>query len=113
MAIAEDKLWGPIDMAHWRATPCVTGRLAIEQDVKEGRAVFYIAGEQSTLKPIPLLLPACAILHDEKKATPVILIQAEESPEIKEVGYRNLSGGNGICTIAELEILKEPDERFK
>jgi hypothetical protein len=48
-----------------------------------------------------------------KKATAVILVQAEEMPKVKTIGFRFLSGGNGVCTLAELEILKGPDERFK
>ena len=102
-------------MQKWKDTPCVSGRLATEQDVKEGRAVFYISGDRSELKPIKISLPACAIHHDlqSKKATPVILIQAEETPKVKAIGFRFLSGGNGVCTLAELEILKSPDERFK
>ncbi|HWZ94937.1 MAG TPA: hypothetical protein VNW30_07065 [Opitutaceae bacterium] len=115
MSIAGDKLWGPVDMKHWKTTPCVSGRLATEQDVREERATFYLSGDRSELKPILIPLPACAIHHEEKekRATPVILIQAEETPKIKTVGFRYLGGGNGVCTLAELEILKEPDGRFK
>jgi hypothetical protein len=113
MAIAQDKLWGPIDMKSWKATPCVSGRLATEQDVKGGRATFYIEGDRTTLKPIALLLPACAILREEKKETPVIVIQAEETPKSKTVGVRFLEGGNGVCMLEELELLAAPDARFK
>jgi len=115
MAFSEGTLWGPIDMAKWRDTPCISGRLGDEKDVKEGRAVFYISGDRAELKPIKISLPACAIWNDSqsKKATPVILVQAEETPKMKAVGFRFLSGGNGVCTIAELEILKGPDQRFK
>jgi hypothetical protein len=115
MAFSEDNLWGPIDMHKWKDTPCISGRLATEQDIKDGKAVFYISGDRSELKPLDISLPACAIWHDaqSKKDTPVILIQAEETPKLKAVGFRFLSGGNGACTLAELEILKSPDERFK
>jgi len=113
MATAKDKLWGPIDMKNWKAIPCVSGRPATEQDVKEGRAAFYITGDQTTLKPILLTLPACAILREGYKETPVIVIQAEETPESKTVGVRFLGGGNGVCTLGELEILAAPDARFK
>jgi len=113
MAIAQDKLWGPIDMNHWKATPCVSGRLATERDVKEGRAVFYIEGDETTLKPMALSLPTCAILREEKKETPVIVIQAEETPKSKTMGVRFLGGGNGVCTLEDLEILASPDTRFK
>jgi hypothetical protein len=99
-------------MKSWMSTPCVSGRIASETDVKEGRAAFYIEGERSTLKPIALSLPACAILREEKKVTPVILIQAEQTPKSKTIGFRFLGGGNGVCTLEELEILMAPDERF-
>jgi hypothetical protein len=115
MAYSEDVLWGPIDMQKWKVTPCVSGRLAAEQDVKEGRAVFYISGDRNELRPIKISLPACAIWHDSKsnKDTPVVLIQAEETPTVKAIGFRFLSGGNGACTLEELKILQGPDERFK
>jgi hypothetical protein len=115
MAHSEDTLWGPIDVKKWRDIPCVSGRLATEQDVKEGKAAFYLGGNRSELKPIKISLPACAIQHDAKsnKDIPVILIQAEETPKIKVIGIRFLSGGNGVCTLEELQILKGPDERFK
>lgn len=113
MALAQDKLWGPIDMRSWKTTLCVSGRIATERDVKEGKATFYIEGDRATLKPIALSLPACAILREEKKETPVIVMQAEETPRSKTVGVRFLTGGNGVCTLEELEILSAPDGRFK
>ena len=111
---AEDKLWGPVDMAHWKDTPCVVGRLATETDVKEGRAAFYVTGDPA-MKPLEIVLPACAIWNDSerKRAVPVILIQAVQTSKITAVGFRFLSGGNGVCLLSELEILKGPDERFK
>lgn len=35
-------LWGPILVEQWQQTPCLRGRIAVEQDVKDGRAVFYL-----------------------------------------------------------------------
>jgi len=115
MTYSKNNLWGPIDAQKWEATPCVVGRLASEQDVKEGKAVFYISGDLSGVKPIGISLPACALYHEvaSKEATPVILIQAEETPKAQTIGFRFISGGNGVCTLAELEILKGPNEKFK
>ena len=115
IARSEDKLWGPVDMVHWRDTPAISGRIAVEKDVKEGRAAFYVTGDPNTHRAISIALPACAILHESgaKTVTPVIVIQAEETPRSKTVGYRPLGGGNGVCTLAELEILEGPDERFR
>jgi hypothetical protein len=59
-------------------------------------------------------LPACAIHHDADtgRATPVVVIQVEAAPNQIIAGVRLLEGGYMICTLAELEIVEEPDERF-
>ena len=103
--------WGPIDLARWRKTPHVEGRAANDQDVNEGRAVFAVGGE-----PVELDLPSCAIVTEEGvgEATPVIIIQAEriDGGEVA-VGFRLIDGGTGIATLDEVELLSEPDERFR
>jgi hypothetical protein len=77
--------------------------------------MFYIGGDLKEVVPLALRLPACAILHktDAKAAVPVKIIQAEETPKSKLIGFRFISGGNGICTLAEVEILDGPDKRFQ
>ena len=104
-------LWGPIDMQHWRKTPVTYGRTATDRDVEEGQAVFAIGGE-----PVELDLPSCAIVTEEEvgEPTPVILIQAERLDDgTVAVGYRLIDGGTGIATLSEVELLSEPDERFR
>jgi hypothetical protein len=108
------ELWGPIDIRSWRSTPVVNGRVATEADVERGCAAFYIA--PGTSRPYDLPLPFPAIVREEGigEPTPVILIQAEElDAETVAVGYRFVDGGNGLCTLAECELLTEPDERFQ
>ena len=111
---------GAVPISSWRETPCTQERVATEADVRSGRAVFYLdwfEGQRS--RPFPLDLPVCAVLHEEGRVdTPVVIIQAETSiTTIGEqnvfVGYRPLTGGNGICGLGDLEILSQPDERFK
>ena len=100
-----------IDMKKWRETPHVSGRAATDADVNEGRAVFAIGGE-----PVELDLPACAIVSEEEvgEPTPVILIQAERlEDKTVAVGYRFLDGGTGIASLDDIELLSEPDERFR
>lgn len=103
--------WGPIDIRSWRDTPAMEGRAATDDDVAAGRAVFAVGGE-----PVPLDLPSCAIATEEDvgEPTPVIVVQAERLDDgTIAVGYRFLDGGTGIATLAEVELLSEPDERFR
>jgi hypothetical protein len=103
--------WGPIDLKNWRQTPATEGRAATDADVDAGRAVFAVGGQ-----PVPLDLPSCAIVTEEElgEPTPVILIQAERLEDgTIAVGYRFLEGGTGIATLAEVELVSEPDERFR
>ncbi|HEX2122519.1 MAG TPA: hypothetical protein VHL59_12835 [Thermoanaerobaculia bacterium] len=101
----------PIDLEHWRATPAVGGRAATEHDVEAGRAVFAVGGE-----PVELDLPSCAIVREEGigEPTPVVVIQAERlEDDTIAIGYRLLDGGGGIATLEDIELLSEPDERFR
>ena len=103
--------WGPIDLKKWRATPITEGRAATDDDVAQGRAAFAVGGE-----PVELDLPSCAIVREEGvgEETPVILIQAERLDDgTIAVGYRLLTGGVGIATLDDVELLSEPDERFR
>lgn len=87
------------------------GRTATDHDVEEGRAVFAVGGE-----PVELDIPFCAIIREEEvgEPTPVVVIQAERLDDgTVAVGYRLVDGGMGIATLAETEILSEPDERFR
>lgn len=103
--------WGPIDLKSWRKTPVTYGRPATDADVAAGRAIFAVGGE-----PVELDLPSCAIVIEEDvgEPTPVILIQAERLDDGRvAVGFRLIDGGTGIATLEEIELLSEPDERFR
>ena len=114
MADQNVDLWGPIKINNWKDTPCIEGRLATEEDVKKGIAVFYIENSDNA-KPIKIDLPLCAIHIDQetKKEIPVILIQAEKSQGQDLIGYRFLNGGNGIALLFEFKLLKKPNKKFK
>ena len=108
-----NNLWDTVDVERWQGTPCLRGRVAVEQDVKDGRAVFYIRdAEEIGAVHADIGLPRCAIFSEDGQSTPVVIIQSERLGDKHTVGYRPLSGGNGICTIAEVELLERPDERF-
>jgi hypothetical protein len=104
-------LWGRIPIEGWQETPYTTGRVANEEDVREGRAVFYVDGPSQAAD---LRLPRCALLAEEGgNAQPVIAIQAEVRYDGEVlIGYRPLTGGNGICMLKELVLLDGPDHSF-
>jgi hypothetical protein len=99
-------------MKRWRQTPAMVDmRSATDVDVAAGRAVFAVGGE-----PVQLDLPSCAIVTEEEVGEPtaVIIVQAERLEDgTIAVGYRFLEGGTGIATLADVELLSEPDERFR
>jgi len=97
-------------MRGWRDTPCTSRQSSQKEDVREGRAVFYVDGPS---EPVDMALPHCALLRDEDgPVVPVIVIQAESTNCGEVVGYRPLKGGNGVCAPNELELLDRPDSRF-
>ena len=97
------ELWGPIAVGSWSTTPCVSGRVATEADVKAGTAVFFVQGDSQAA---PMNLPQCAMQTLGDGATvPVVVIQAEIGPSGVILGIRHLSGGNGICLAQEVELL--------
>ena len=98
-------------MKQWRQTPSMSGRTATDADVNAGRAVFAVGGE-----PVEIDIPACAIVTEEDIGlpTPVIVVQAERLEDgTVAVGYRFLDGGTGIASLDEIELLSEPDARFR
>jgi hypothetical protein len=107
--------WGKVDLQQWQTLPHVTSRLASEADVQDGRAVFFLGNtDQIDTAPYDVDLPHCALLVDEESGEklPVIIVQAERAGEVILVGYRFLTGGNGICTLPEIELLDQPDNTF-
>jgi hypothetical protein len=109
-------LWDSFSVEEWQTLPAISGTLATEKDVNSGRAVFYLEDPNEIgAEPYNRLeMPHCAILldGDTGKETPVVIIQAEKAEELTYIGYRFLSGGNGVCLLPELELLDGPDDRF-
>ena len=100
-----EDLWDPIDREHWKSTPCLRGRQATEQDVKDGRAVYYINGVTA---PADLTLPACGYQQlEDGTEQAVVIVQAEVIPDGTLLGVRPLSGGNGICLDSDVRLLPD------
>jgi hypothetical protein len=103
----QENIWGKIDLENWEKTPSINNRTAIEKDVIDGIAVYYIEGNDAKHKPYNTKLPKLAYYSDfeTNKKELVVVIQIEETPKGIIVGYRNLSGGNGAGLLKEFEFL--------
>jgi len=109
----DDNLWGRVDAERWRDTPCVARRVALEDDAKSGHAVFFVENpSELDSSAMNLDLPCCALLNEEGEISPVLIVQAERHGAQTLIGYRPLSGGNGICTLEEVVLLNGPDSHF-
>ena len=104
-----NNLWGPIELADWHQTPHIRNQIATEQDVKDGRAVFYIDTEGKDHQTLDIKIPSVAyqIDNDTKERTLVIVIQGEKADEEEIVGVRYLEGGNGVCMLSELDFSED------
>lgn len=131
-------LWPPIDPATWQSIPCITGRVATEDDMEARRALFVLnytgpdgpsvgltrysafgktinepGSEQGTVTPIDIPLPRCALLHEDAgERYPAIAVQAEQSPRSKNVGLRFIRGGWIVRPLEKVEFLDGPTEAF-
>jgi hypothetical protein len=106
-------LWAKIDVDQWQQTPCLRDRVAAEQDLKDGRAVFYLGNAAEIgAAYVDIGLPHRAVIHADGQHIPAVVVQSERADGKHYIGYRPISGGNGVCTLSEVELLSEPDARF-
>lgn len=104
-----------IELDHWKDVPCLTDRVATEEDVRAGRAIFYIRPLNNiSVRFEDIGLPHCAIFKDENEHQyPVVVVQSELAGDIHYVGFRFLERGNGIGFRTEVELLDKPNELFQ
>lgn len=100
-----------IDIKNWENIPHISGRIATEEDVNEGIAVFYVPDGSFALDA---QLPTCVIQINEEteERTPAIVIQAEQAGENVYLGLLYLDGSYGMCGLEEVEQLDEPNHEF-
>src|SRR5512138_404935 len=91
------------------ATGFTAGRAASKQDVNDGNAVFVAAARDGRVvgQPLTIEIPQYAIHVDAESGerTKVIVVQAERAGGTDMVGYRTLSGQEGVGTLAEFKLL--------
>ncbi len=103
-------MWEAIEVDKWKEIPCISGRVATEEDVKIGKAVFYIP---SGSEPYEIELPLFVLQTDEEVniKVPCVVIQIEITREGTAVGVRYIEGGNGVGMANEFEFYSEiPNE---
>ena len=106
--MCENYDWSSVDRAGWRDVPFVENRLATDEDVRCGRAVFYFEGEASQVVT-GLNLPALAeLINEDGKVEIVIIIQVEAivgEEDTFTIGYRRFDGGNGVGLGHEFKLI--------
>ena len=106
-------MWTKIDVDQWQQTPCLRDRVPAEQDVKDGRAVFYLGNAAEIgAAHVDIGSPHCAVIHADGQHIPAVVTQSERAGGKHYIGYRPISGGNSVCALSEVELLSEPDARF-
>ena len=103
-------MWDEIKTENWKAVSYTSGRVATEQDVAEGKAVFHIpSGSEPYETELPLF--AIQIDEDENTRVPCVVIQIENCSEGTAVGVRYFEGGNGVGMANEFEFYNDiPDD---
>jgi len=104
-------MWEAIEIEEWKDVPFISDRVATEEDVKEGKAVFYIpSGSEPYETELPLF--ALQTEEDTNEKVPCVVIQIEITSEGTMVGVRYIEGGNGVGTANEFEFYSEIPSEF-
>jgi len=108
--MSDSLLWTKINLKAWKITPSINGRIATEEDVKNGLAIYCIKNTDS--KPYQIQLPKLAYLTDLETKTKnlVVVIQVESTSKDTIAGYREINGGFGACLFYELKFLTTEDQ---
>ena len=98
----------PINLKNWTKIPHVSGRIATEEDVKNGNATFRINDKGQEHKTLSIKIPSLAYHIDQEtnEKTPVVVIQGEQVGDQKVVGIKYLNGVDGVCLLFELEFVE-------
>jgi hypothetical protein len=97
----------PVDLKNWKDIPHVSGRLATDEDVKNGSATFRIENIEQEHKVLDIKIPALAyhINQETNEKSPVVVIQGEQVGDQNIVGIKYLDGTGGVCLLFELEFV--------
>lgn len=97
----------PVEIELWRNVPFVKDRLANQEDMDFGSAVFMAEPNGEEHIPLEIDIPKLAyhIDQDTKEKSKVVIIQGEQVGDKKVLGIRYLNGGCGACLLFDLEFI--------
>ncbi|MCX7743733.1 MAG: hypothetical protein N2167_04120 [Flavobacteriales bacterium] len=96
----EEKITTGVDLVN---TPVFTGRVATQDDVKSGRALFSLDPKGKKHRVAQIKLPFYVTMVDGGKEVTAIIVQAEILNTDTIFGYKNGNGKTGMCTSAEFK----------
>jgi hypothetical protein len=106
----KEELFPPIDIKSWNKTPCVSERLATEEETSNGTALLYYGkGDHPEAKPYPMKLPKLAYNTFGGKEELVVVIQIVQLATDTMVGYRPLTGSNGASKFRDFRFLSKKE----
>src|SRR5438477_12849922 len=94
IALASSGVWPDLPSSGF-----VLGRVATISDVKAGNAAFAAVGKhgERLSTPVAIDIPQYALHIEGNKRSPVIVIQAEDTPAGKTIGFKPIVGpGLGV-----------------
>ena len=102
--------WPAFEINSWKSIPVINGKIATENEAKNGIAVFCIKNVAQHY-PYEIDLPKLAFLTNEDNDIKelVVIIQAESTEKGTVIGYRNPNGGNGAAFLNEFEFLSDEE----
>lgn len=91
----EGKIKATVNIAN---TPVFSSRIATNEDVKSGKAIFSLDGQGKTHKAAKIKLPFYVLMKDQGEQLTAIIVQAEVLDNDTLFGYKNAKGIMGMCT---------------
>lgn len=101
-----------VDILDWKNVPVVNGRMATEEETRNGTSLIFVDTEKyPNAKPLDLMMPLLATYESQnsKRKELIIVIQALNIDNDSIVGFRYLNGGNGSARLNEIDVLTEQE----
>lgn len=101
-----------VDLLEWKNVPVVNGRMATEEETKNGTSLILVDSEKyPNAKPLDMQMPRLATFdspYSDRKEL-IIVIQALNIENDSVVGFRYLNGGNGSSRLNEVKFLSDQE----